>query len=159
MRPSRSLLFNIAISILASLVVPGCAREDPVRVELRNRLKQSPQLSPEELGRVLDEVNRTLQGKVVRFQQDNGPQEFTPEQRSVVLGMLTERVGVFDEALRTEDGLQLRIINAPGISTDPEYEATRRLSIDIQTFLPRHFAFHQGVPGMPEAYSFDLVVQ
>jgi hypothetical protein len=144
--------------LLVMLVVSACAREDPARAELRARLKQETQLPPEELGRVLDEVRRTLEGKNVRFMQ--GAQEFKldEQERAVVLGMLEIRAGVFDEGMRRDGGTTLRIINAPGRSAYSEHDATRRLLVDVETFVPRRFEFSYDVPGLGD-YSFNLLVE
>jgi hypothetical protein len=144
--------------LVASLVISACGqREDPARVELRSRLKQDARLSNEDLGRELDEVSRTLAGKTVRFKQDSVTGTLNEEQRSVVLGMLTDRAGVYDEGVRTTGGATLRVINAPGRSLNSEYEATRRLLVDAETFLPRRFEFTYGVSGLGD-YSFDLLI-
>jgi hypothetical protein len=133
------------------------APEDPERVELRARLKRQEQLSPRELDRLLDWISRMLTEKTVRVRHDGRIDPLTTEQEEVVLGMLVGRAGIFDEAIRNEDGTWVRVINAPGRSVDPEYEATRRLLIDVETLLPRRFEFNYGVPGM-EGYALDLVV-
>jgi hypothetical protein len=148
-----------AMMLVACLTIGGCGQpEDPARVQLRERLKQEGQMSPQDLGRVLDEVQKTIMGQTVRFLQDGAAQPLEGEQREVVLGMLTERAGVFDEGLRDYNGVKMRIINAPGKSTNSEYETTRRLLVDIETFVPRHFEFSYPVPGMGE-YAFDLVLE
>jgi len=151
-------LQQIVTAMVGVVLLAGCTREDPARVELRARLKQNTQLTTEEVGKVLDEVGRSLEGKTVQLHQDGKSVAMTQEQNDVVLGMLKYRAGVFDETLRTENGVTYRVINAPGESNDPEYEATRRLLVDVETFLPRRFEFSFGVPGMPGAYSYDLDV-
>jgi len=131
--------------------------EDPARAELRARLKQTASMSKEELGRVLDEVGRGIQGKTVKLKQGNETRELDEQQREAVLGILTYRAGVFDEGMRTTDGATLRIINAPGKSSNAELDAARRLLIDADTLLPRRFEFISGVAS--DEYAFDLVVQ
>jgi hypothetical protein len=136
----------------------GCAPpEDPVRAELRTRLEQPDKLTPEEVGRVFDEINRTLQTKQVRAVRDGVTSNLAGDEREVVLGMLTDRVGVFDEGLRTGDS-QMRVFNAPGVSTNPEIEAVRRLYVDVRTFLPRRFEFAYAFPS-PDDYQIDLSVE
>ena len=144
--------------LLAAVLISACAKpEDPARAALRARLKESASLSNEELGRALDEVGRGVEGKAVRMKQDMATPELNQEQREVVLGMLTNHVGVYDEGLRTEGGRTLRVLNAPGVSSNPEYSAARKLWIDVDTFLPRRFEFTYEFQGMGD-YAFDLVV-
>jgi hypothetical protein len=145
--------------LLIATVLSCCATpEAPARVALRARLKQTSQLSRDDLGKTLDEIGRTLEGKKVAAKQETVSQELTKEQRDVVLGMLTERGGVFDEGLEKSGDLTVRVINAPGISANPEYSAARRLLVDVETFLPKRFEFKYEVEGMGD-YAFDLDVQ
>jgi hypothetical protein len=137
----------------------ACGRpEDPARVELRERVKQDARLSNEELGRLLDEVGRTVQGKTFRIKDDAGTRDLTEDQRDVVFGMLTDRAGLYDEGPRLEAGTTVRVLNAPGVSSNAEIEASRRLWVDVETFLPRRFEFAYAFPGYGD-YSFDLVVE
>jgi hypothetical protein len=149
---------RIVASLLAVIFLAGCTREDPARTALRARLKEQPQLSPVELGRTLDEIGASLEGRTVRFMMDGAEYEVDQEQREVVLGMLTRREGVFDEGLRTGGPATLRIINAPGRSLDAENTATRRLLVDVETFLPQRFEFSYDIPDVGN-YSFDLVIE
>jgi hypothetical protein len=151
---ARRIILLLAVLAL----VAGCgAREDPARAALRDRLKQPAAMSEEDLGRVLDEVNRTIADKTVRISDDSTPEVLQGDQRDVVLGMLTYRAGVFDEGLRTDRGATVRIINAPGRSANAEIEATRRLLIDVDTFLPRRFEFSYAFAGFGD-YAYDLTV-
>lgn len=143
---------------LAAFVIAGCTREDPARSALRARLKEAPQMSQQDLGRTLDEVAKSLAGKTLLVKVDAATKEMNQEQRDVVLGMLTDRIGVFDEGLRTDGGVTVRVLNAPGLSTNPEYSAARRLLIDIETFVPRRFEFSYEFPGMGD-YAFDLALK
>jgi len=147
------------IVLLAALLIGGCAPpEDPARAALRVRLKQPPQLSQEELGRTLDEVAKALAGHTLLVKVEAATKEMNQEQRDVVLGMLTDRIGVFDEGLKTDGGTTLRILNAPGLSTNPEYSAARKLFIDVDTFVPRHFEFSYEFAGLGD-YAFDLALK
>jgi hypothetical protein len=149
---------RLAVCLLLSIVVSGCSEpEDPARVELRARVRQGATLSEQDLGRVLDEVSRSIAGKRVRISENALTRELEPQQRDVVFGMLTERVGVYDEGLRAS-GTTVRVINAPGISLHSEYSAARRLLVDVDTFLPRRFEFNHEFP-MTGDYAFDLLVE
>jgi hypothetical protein len=149
---------QLKTALLIALALSGCAREDPARAELRARLTQQPQLSSEELNRTLDEVKGTLEGKTVRFMRDGVEMTLDAQQREVALGMLTERAGVFDEGLRTAGDTTLRILNAPGRSLNAENVATRRLLVDVETFVPRRFEYSLEFPD-PGTYELDLIVE
>lgn len=150
---ARATVLLVICALLGSCQRP----EDPARAALRARLKQPATLPADDLGRVLDEVSRGIEGKTVRIRQDQATRELDSEQRDAVLGMLTYRAGVFDEGLRTDDGATLRVINAPGKSSNAEIEASRRLLIDIETFQPRRFEFSYAFAGFGD-YAYDLVV-
>jgi hypothetical protein len=156
---SRHLTRRIVWVLLLCGAVAACGRpEDPARVQLRERLRQKPQLSTEDLTRVRTEVGKAIAGRKVRIKEGAVARDLNEEQRAVVLGMLTEPAGLFDEGLHEEANGTFRILNAPGESTNPEIEASRRLWIDIQTFLPRRFEFAYAFPGNGD-YAFDLVVE
>src|SRR5579862_4122542 len=121
--------------LLALLVMSACAREDPGRAALRLRLTQAAPLSKEDLGRLLDEVGRSIAGKTIRMEQNAVTRDLEEPQKAAVLGMLTDRAGAFDEGIRTEGGATWRVINEPADSPSAEIEATRRMSIDVNTFL------------------------
>lgn len=156
---TRTAFRVVGLCLLASVAMAGCAPpEDPARIELRARLKQAATLSPEELARTMEEVSRSLEGKKVQVSQDAMTRELDPAQHDVVLGMLKDRAGVYDEGLRTAQGVSVRVLNAPGLSEHLEYSAARRLFVDVETFLPRRFEFFYEVPGMGD-YSLDLIVK
>jgi hypothetical protein len=135
-----------------------CSRpEDPARTALRDRLKQTPQLSDVELVRLRDVIRATMKGKT--FVKDGAAEsQLTEEERRVTFGMLTEAAGLYDEGLRQHEGATFRILNAPGLSANSEIEAFRRLWVDVETFLPRRFEFAYAFPGFGD-YSYDLAVE
>jgi len=146
------------ISLVVWVLTAACGRaEDPARLALRDRLEQDAPLSDGDLGRLRAEVSRSMAGKTFLIKQGETTQALSEEQRAVVFGMLSEPAGMFDEGVRQESGATVRVLNAPGRSTSSEIEASRRLSIDVETFLPVHFQFAHAFPN-PEDYSFDLVV-
>jgi hypothetical protein len=150
--------FRLALCSVLSIVLVSCAApEDPARVELRNRLKQQAVLTDEELGRVVTEVSKSLGDKPVRILQDGAARELDANQRDVVLGMFTNRTGMYDEGLKDVGGRTVRVLNAPGISQYMEYSASRRILVDVETFLPRRFEFNYEFEGMGD-YAFDLQV-
>ncbi len=147
-----------AFSFVLSFVAVSCgAPEDPARVELRNRLKQEALLTDDELGRLVTEVGKSIGDKPVRITQDGAAKDLDANQREVVLGMLANRTGMYDEGLKQFDGRTIRVLNAPGLSQYMEYSAARRLMVDVETFLPRRFEFTYEFQGMGD-YAFDLTI-
>jgi hypothetical protein len=160
MRIARSgRLSVLAVPLLLSGVLcAACGQsEDPARTALRQRLEQRDQLSRDELARAREEVGRAIAGRALRVREGDGIRELDEAQRLAVVGVLTDPLGVYDEGLREYAGSTFRVFNAPGISTNAEIEASRRLFIDLETFLPRRFEFAHAFPGYDD-YAFDLVV-
>jgi outer membrane lipoprotein-sorting protein len=152
------MIVRVAALLLTCAVCSACgAREDPARTELRERLEQGATLSSEELARFRAEVSKSVEGQIF---VTVGPvaQELDAEQRATVFGMLTEPAGMFDEGIRREQGVTFRVLNAPGRSTSQEIEASRRLWVDVETFLPRRFEFTHAFQGYDD-YSFDLTLK
>ena len=149
---------RIAILAIAALSVADCAApEAPERVELQARLGQEGQLSADEIARVFEQVDQAVQGKTVRISRGATTNDLDAAEREVVLGMLRERAGVFDEGLRSGGGRRARVFNAPAVSNNPEIEATRRLFVDVETFLPLRFEYASAFAS-PDDYSLDLIV-
>jgi len=154
---SRTWSYVFILCVLSFVAASCAAPEDPARVELRNRLKQQTVLTDEELGRVVTEVSKSIGDNPVKINQDGVTKDMDAEQRSVVLGMFENRMGMYDEGLKDVGGRTVRVLNAPGISQYMEYSAMRRIMVDVETFLPRRFEFSYEFQGMGD-YGFDLVV-
>ena len=148
---------RIAFVLLAAFVACG-PREDPARAGLRARLEQQEPLSAEEIARVFDGVSRTLAGRTVGIVRGSSKSELGGSDREVVLGMLTDRTGVFDEGLRSGGGRKTRVFNAPGQSNNPEIEASRRLFVDVESLLPLRFEFAHAFAS-PDDYTLDLTIE
>jgi hypothetical protein len=158
-RRFASVVRTVTLALATSVAMVACGRpEDPARIELRTRLKQQSPLSNDELARVRAEVSRTIQDKHVRIKEGAAVRDLDQDQTTVVLGMLTDPVGMYDEGLRQESGTTFRVLNAPGVSSNAEIEAARKLWIDVETFLPRRFEFVYAFLGNGD-YSFDLIVE
>ena len=50
------------------------------------------------------------------------------------------------------------MFNAPGQSNNPEIEASRRLFVDVESFLPLRFEFAHAFAS-PDDYALDLTVE
>ena len=144
--------------LLSGLATWTCARpEDPARVELRARLQQEVRLSDEELGRFCNEVARTVEGKSFRIKYGEAPRALSAEQHAAVFGMLSNRAGLYDEGLRRDGGINYRVLNGPARSNNAEIEASQRLWIDVETFLPLRYQFTYAFQGYGD-YTYDLVL-
>ena len=150
---------RIAFILVAFAASAACSPpEDPARAGLRARLEQQAPLSAEEIARVFDEVSRTLAGRTVGIVRGSTKSDLEATDREVVLGMLTDRTGVFDEGLRSGGGRKARVFNAPGQSSNPEIEASRRLFVDIESLLPLRFEFAHAFASQDD-YALDLTVE
>jgi hypothetical protein len=149
---------RIAILLLAAVAIARCSpAENPQRVELRTRLTQEGPLSQEQIGRVFEQIEQALQDKTIRVSRGATTNDLGAAEREVVLGMLRDRAGVFDEGLRSGGGRRARVFNAPAVSNNPEIEATRRLFVDVETLLPLRFEYASAFAS-PDDYSLDLIV-
>ena len=149
---------RIATVLVTVIGIAGCTpAENPERAALRARIAQEEQLSPDEIARVFEQVDEALHGRTVRVARGAAKADLSADERDIVLGMLSDRAGVFDEGLRSGGGRRARVFNAPGISNNPEIEASRRLFVDVETFLPLRFEFAYAFPS-PDDYTLDLMV-
>lgn len=147
-----------AAAVACVLTLVGCrAGGNPARAALRARLAQPAPLTGEELASARAAVLDTIRGKHVQIPQGSATRDLNDEERTLVLGMLTESTGLFDEGLRQRGTVRTRVLNAPGVSEDREIEATRRLFIDIDTLEPVRFEFAHAFPA-PGDYAYDLTV-
>jgi hypothetical protein len=155
---SMSRLLRLAAGLCLLISVSSCAPpESPARVELRRHLQQEARLSDHEIGRLFDELSRTIEGKTVRLTDPNGTPVPDPAQQAEVFSMLRNRIGVFDEGLRTESATVYRVLNAPGKSDNAEIEASQRLWIDVKTLLPKRYEFTYAFQGYGDyAYGLDI---
>jgi len=153
------LVLATVLTLAAAVVTSACAPpEDPARVELRARLKQETRLSEAELGRLCDEVARSIEKKSVRITVHDGAATPDADRRAEVFNVLRDRAGLYDEGLKQEGGATYRILNGPGDSKNAEIEATQRLWVDVETLLPRRYEFTYAFQGYGD-YAFDLAVE
>jgi hypothetical protein len=144
--------------LLSGVAMSTCARaEDPARVEMRARLRHETPLSDDELARVCTEVTRTVADKSFRIKDGEATRELSREEQAVIFGMLSHRAGLYDEGLRRENGTDYRVLNAPGRSDNAEIEASQRLWIAVETFLPIRYQFTYAFPGYGD-YAYDLIL-
>jgi hypothetical protein len=149
--------FRLMRVLLAILFLPACGpAEDPARAKLRDRLTQETPLSLEEVGRLLDDLTRTLDGKVVKSTVAGETHDLDSRQREDVFAMFSDRRGVFDEGVRVSGVRTLRVLNGPAHASLIEMDAARRLLVDTSTLQPVRLEFISGVAA--DEYVLDLVV-
>jgi hypothetical protein len=146
-----------ALILLATISLASCAPREIRRGRSPLATEAAVAALSGRDGRVFEEVSRALQGKTIRIVRGSTATDLGEAERDVVLGMLADRTGVFDEGLRSGGGRQARVFNAPGQSNNPEIEASRRLFVDVETFLPLRFEFAYAFPS-PDDNSYDLQV-
>jgi hypothetical protein len=156
MRKDRLLFAVFAAAIAISTAACG-ASVDPATARISARLKDAAVIPGSELGPVFEQIERLTASRTVRFEQGTRTGELERAQRTVVLGMLIDRAGVYDEGLQEHDGKPARVFNAPGTSSNAEHTATRRLWIDVDTLLPVHFEFTD-TASYEENYAYNLSV-
>src|SRR4051812_44041316 len=89
---SNARLALAMVLTLAGIAISACApAEDPARVELRARLKQETRLSEAELGRLCDELARSIEKKSVRITVHDGPVITDGDRRAEVFSVLRDR--------------------------------------------------------------------
>jgi hypothetical protein len=149
---------RIAVLLLLAIAVAACVRpEDPGRAELRARLKLDARLSNDELDRVRHQVSRAIAGKRFRITEAATSRDVSAQQQTMLFAMLDQPAGMYDEGLRRVSGATLRVLNAPGRSSHAEIEASQRLLIDVETFLPRRYQFDHASPDAAD-FAVDLSV-
>jgi len=91
--------------LLLVMAIAACVRpEDPVRAELRARLKLENRLSTDELDRLRHEVSRAVAGKRFRIAEGETIRDLTEQEQGMLLAMLDQPAGMFDEGLRRVGG-------------------------------------------------------
>jgi uncharacterized tellurite resistance protein B-like protein len=149
-----------AMRLLVTVVLAAATfqpADDAARVAFRARLKQAQRLSGEEMTRLFEEIGRATTGKVLRARRGALTMELDQKQRAEVFGMLADPSAVYDGGARVEAGVTMRALSAGGTPPNSEVEATQRLWIDGETFLPRRYELAFALPGLGD-YSYDLVV-
>ena len=146
---------TVGLIVLAGSAWSCAPAEDPARVQLRDRLHQETRLSDTEVQQVIGEVSRSVAGRSLLIKDQAASRALEGEQRGVVLSMLGDPVGVYDEGLRREGDAEYRVLNGPARSDNAEIEATQRLWIDVQSFLPLRYRYSYAFPGYGD-YEYEL---
>ena len=141
--------------ILAIALVACHAAEDPARQALRTRLKQEARLAPDEIHRWFDQIAPAIAGQKLSVREGALTRTLNDDQRTAVLGMLTDPRAVYDIGLKTDGKSAWRGLRTGGTSAMSELDAMQTLWIDVDSFLPRRYEFEYSSPGFGD-YAYDL---
>jgi len=141
----------------AALLVGCHPAEDPARVSMRARLKEERRLTPDEIRAFFDQIAPGVGDKTVSAKQGAVTRELSAEERTSVLGILSDPGRVYDEGLRREGNSIWRGLTTGATPAMSELDAMQTLWIDIDSLVPRRYEFAYSSPGFGD-YAFDLVL-
>src|SRR5215475_14393015 len=96
-------MWRAACLVLLATLVSACQpAEDPARASMRARLKQESRLSPEEVAAMFAQIAPAIAGKNVTVKEGALTRVLDQDQRTSVLGMLSDPGAVYDGGLRVE---------------------------------------------------------
>jgi hypothetical protein len=144
-------LLTVAASFAA------CQTEDPSRTAMRARLKQESRLTPNEIRTFFDQVAPVIANKRVTVTEGALTRALDDEQRTSVLGMLSDPGSVYDGGLKVDGKNAWRGLKTGGTTPLSELDATQTLWIDVDTFVPKRYEFEYSSPGFGD-YSYDLAL-
>jgi hypothetical protein len=144
------------------LVVVGslaaCRSEDPARAAMRTRLKQETRLMPEEIRTFFDQIAPVIAGKKLTIKQGALTRALDEEQRTSVLGMLSDPGAVYDVGLRVDGKNVWRGLRTGGTPALAELDAMQTLWVDVDSFIPRRYEYEYSSPGFGD-YAYDLTFE
>jgi len=147
----------LAVALIATVpAIAACRSEaDRVREQFTARLKDPARLTPLELAHLMDEANRAMEGKKMRFVNGGVSHEPDEKERAGVAMLLSGRISVEDGLVRHAEGTTLRGIVGPATPVNAELEALASVWVAVDTFLPQRFEFSYGQPGYGD-YAYDI---
>src|SRR5262245_34288939 len=104
-KSSASLVGNVRrfVSVLVlTTALSACHTEDPARAALRTRLRQETRLTPDEIRAFFDQIAPSIVDRKVTVKQGALIRTLDDEQRTSVLGMLSDPGAVYDGGIRVE---------------------------------------------------------
>ena len=138
-----------------ALLIACRPAEDPMRAELRARLRQQTRLTPTEIHTLFEQIGPAIADRQVTVKEGALTRTLNDEQRAAVLGMLGDPAAVYDAGLRTDGGNVWRGLRTGATSPMSELDAMQTLWIDVDTFTPRRYEFEYSSPGFGD-YAYDL---
>jgi hypothetical protein len=142
-------LLTVATSLVA------CHTEDPSRVAMRARLKHENRLTPDEIRAFFDQIAPMVADKKLTVKQGALTRALDDEQRTNVLGMLSDPGSVYDGGLNVDGNNRWRGLKTGGTTPTSELDATQTLWVDVDSFVPKRYEFEYSSPGFGD-YAFDL---
>ena len=122
---------------------------------LRTRLKQDARLTPDEIRPFFDQIAPAIADKKVTVKQGALIRTLDDEQRTSVLGMLSDPGAVYEGGMRVEGKSVWRGLKTGGTAALSELDATQTLWVDVDAFVPRRYEFEYSSPGFGD-YAYDL---
>jgi hypothetical protein len=144
------ICFLIAVGSLVA-----CHREDSARAAMQARLKQDTRLTPDEIRTFFDQMAPVIAGKKLSVKQGALTRALDDEQRTSVLGMLSDPGAVYDGGLRVERNHVWRGLKTGGTMALAELDATQTLWVDVDSFFPCRYEYEYSSPGFGD-YAYDL---
>src|SRR5262249_31248102 len=126
-----------AIGLLIVVTSLACHSEDPAHAAMRARLKQDTRLTPDEIRTFFDQIGPVIAGKKLTVKEGALTRALDEEQRTSVLGMLSDPGAVYDSGPRVEGKSVWRGLKTGGTMPLAELDATQTLWVDVDSFLPR----------------------
>lgn len=123
---------------------------------MRARLKEERRLTPDEIRAFFDQIAPGVADKKVSVKQGAVTRELSAEERTSVLGILSDPGRVYDEGLRHEGNGIWRGLTTGATPAMSELDAMQTLWIDIDSLVPRRYEFAYSSPGFGD-YAYDLV--
>ena len=147
----------LAVALIATApAITACRSEaDRVREQFTARLQEPARLTPLELAHLMDEANRAMEGKKMRFVNGGVSHEPNEKERAELTMLLGGRISVEDGFVREANGTTLRGVVGPATPVTAELEALASVWIAVDTFLPQRFEFSYGQPGDGD-YAYDI---
>ena len=143
--------------LIVACLLPGCHHEDPARASLRARLREERRLTPDEIRAFFVQIAPVVAGKKVSVTQGAVTRELSADERSSVLGLLSDPGSVYDEGLRREGSSTWRGLKTGATPPTSELDAMQTLWIDVDSFVPRRYEFAYSSPGFGD-YAYDLML-
>jgi len=147
-----------ATCLLIVVTALACQHEDPARAAMRVRLKQDTRLAPDEIRALFETIAPVIAGKNLTVQQGALTRALDEEQRTSVLGMLSDPGAVYDAGLRLEGKNVWRGLTTGGTAALSELDAMQTLWIDVESFVPRRYEYEYSSPGFGD-YAYDLTFE
>jgi hypothetical protein len=127
-------------------------------MSMRARLKEERRLTPDEIRAFFDQIAPGVGDRKVSVKQGAVTRELSAEERTSVLGILSDPARVYDEGPRREGNSIWRGLTTGATPAMSELDAMQTLWIDIDSLVPCRYEFAYSSPGFGD-YAYDLVLR